>query len=182
VYGRRYGVAIFAKTIISSDYFFYWGKEEYLEIATEEYKLDADQYKSYVCLWADIKNINGHVYRYAVTHFPVTIKGESSVHQLEILKPFFEGLDTLQEFVLCGDFNAPRGKETFRRISEKYKDNIPLHYKTSIDQNLHRDKDQKIMFVVDGLFTTPLYSTENTKLIDGVSDHMAVVSTIKTLF
>ena len=178
IYGKRYGVGIFSKNIVDSGHFFYWGKEENTEVSIEEYVADREKFRSYVCVWADVKNNEGEIFRYAVTHFPVTTKGESSPHQLEILPSFFEGLDTLGNFVLCGDFNAPRGNETFTKIATKYKDNIPTHYKTSIDQNLHRDKDQKIMFVVDGLFTTEKYTTENVRLVDGVSDHMAVVATI----
>ena len=54
----------------------------------------------------------------------------------------------------CGDMNVPRGNETFNRLAEKYKDNIPLEYKTSIDQNLHRVKGLQVM--VDGLYYTHL--------------------------
>ena len=72
--------------------------------------------------------------------------------------------------------NAPRGNETFSRLEEKYKDNIPREYKTSIDQNLHKVKG--IQFMVDGLFTTPVYKASNVKLVDGISDHMAVVAEI----
>jgi hypothetical protein len=32
--------------------------------------------------------------------------------------------------------------------------------------------------MVDGLFTTPVYQTSNVKLVDGVSDHMAIVAEI----
>src|SRR3989344_53549 len=56
------------------------------------------------------------------------------------------------------------------------KDNIPAEYKTSIDQNLHRVKG--IQFMVDSLFTTPTYKASNVKLVDGGSDHMAIVSDI----
>jgi hypothetical protein len=72
--------------------------------------------------------------------------------------------------------NAPRGKESFSRLAKKYKDNIPPEYKTSIDQNLHKVKG--IQFMVDGLFTTPSYKASDVKLVDGVSDHMAVVAEI----
>ena len=43
--------------------------------------------------------------------------------------------------------------KTFNRLAEKYKDNIPLEYKTSIDQNLHRVKGLQVM--VDGLLLHP---------------------------
>jgi hypothetical protein len=34
------------------------------------------------------------------------------------------------------------------------------------------------MYVVDGLFTTPEYKATDVGLVDGVSDHMAIVATI----
>ena len=36
----------------------------------------------------------------------------------------------------------------------------------------------KALFMVDGLFTTPTYRALNVKLIDGISDHMAIVAEI----
>ena len=67
--------------------------------------------------------------------------------------------------------------EAFDRIARKYKDNIPKKYKTSLDQNLHRVKG--LQYMVDGLFTTPGYKASNVKLVDGVSDHVAIVADIE---
>jgi hypothetical protein len=44
---------------------------------------------------------------------------------------------------------------------------------------LHRVKG--IMFMVDGLFTTSKYNATNVKLVDGVSDHMAIVANIEKI-
>lgn len=174
--GKKFGNAIFSKNIIDSGYFFYWGLEENCRVSYEEYRQRREDLRSYVLMWVDIQDESGKTYRYVTTHFPVTKEGESTPHQLEILEPFFRKLDEFGEFVLCGDFNAPRGKETFTRLSKKYTDNIPDTYVTSIDQHLHRMKN--IQFMVDGLFTTPKYIASDVSLIDGVSDHMAIVATI----
>ena len=46
----------------------------------------------------------------------------------------------------------------------------------NIERNLHRYKGVQCM--VDVLFTTPSYKASNVKLVDGLSDHMAVVADI----
>jgi hypothetical protein len=135
-------------------------------------------------VWADIKSEGGEIFKIVNIHLPVTQHGATTPKQLEDLKSAFQKLDTLGDFVLCGDMNAPRIYETFKKISEKYRDNIPLEYKTSLDRNLHRIGKDKFVtegmdkYVVDGLFTTPLYETSNVRLMDSLSDHMAVVGEI----
>lgn len=184
--GKRFGVAIFTKNILDSGYVFYWGKEENTAMSFEEYffgeevkeyVIRREELRSNVLLWVDIQDVSGAVLRFASTHYPVSNQGESSAHQLEVLVPFFEKLEGLKDFVVCGDFNAPRGNETFRRIAEKYHDNIPEKYVTSLDQNLHRNKG--LMYMVDCLFSTPAYRVTDVSLVDGLSDHMAIVATVE---
>jgi endonuclease/exonuclease/phosphatase family metal-dependent hydrolase len=174
--GKHFGVAVFAKNILDSGYVFYWGKEESTALPFEEYYTRQEELRSYVLLWVDIQDASGAVLRFASTHYPISTQGESSAHQLEVIAPFLEKLDELKDFVVCGDFNAPRGNETFRRIAEKYHDNIPVKYVTSLDQNLHRVKG--LMFMVDCLFSTQAYHVTDVSLVDGLSDHMAIVATV----
>jgi exonuclease III len=176
IYDKRHGVAIFSKKIEDFGYFFYEGKEENIMKSFEEYLVSAEFHKNEVLVWAYIKDEKGAVYRFTTTHFPVTEKGESTPYQLEVADKLLAKLADIGEFVLCGDMNAPRGNETFSRFAKTYKDNIPLEYKTSLDQNLHRVKG--LQYMVDSLFTTPGYKAENVKLVDGVSDHMAIVADI----
>lgn len=178
--GLKQGVAIFSKNIVASGSIFYFGNQEEIE---KEFNPEIKN-NSEALVWADIKDSDGEVYRYLVVHLPVTFKGESSPLQLEALDGLFKKLDPLGEFVLCGDMNAPRGGETFTRLAKKYKDNIPPTYTTSIDKNLHRVGPEKFIpegmqyYMVDGLFTTHSYKASSIKLVDGLSDHMAVVGEI----
>lgn len=96
--------------------------------------------------------------------------------QQRLLPKLLETLGSFPELILAGDFNAPRGGEVFGTIAARYKDNIPPEYKTSIDGGLHRAG--KLEYMVDGLFTTPQYIASKVRLIDGVSDHMAIVAEI----
>jgi len=118
----------------------------------------------------------GATFRVATTHFTWSEKGEASDLQKEDLGKLFPLLEGLREFVLCGDFNAPRGRTTFDAIAAKYKDNIPLEYTTSIDGSMHRAGN--LPYMVDGLFTTPEYQASNVALNSGVSDHLAITATI----
>ncbi len=167
--GKRQGVAILAKNIVSSDFVFYEGSESNIDIST----------KNQVLLSAEVAALDGKKIRVCTTHVHVTNEGEATPYQLEIADLLLKTLEPMGELVLCGDMNAPRGRETFSRISSKYKDNIPAEYVTSIDQNLHRVRG--IMLMVDGLFTTPSISASNVRLVDGVSDHMAVIADISIL-
>jgi exonuclease III len=175
--GKRFGVGIFAKNIVGSGHIFYFGSEGNVDRPYEEYITDIENRENDVLLWADVKDDNGDVFRFTTTHPPVTKEGTVSVLQVAVIDKLLETLEKIPEFILCGDMNAPRGNATFDRIAKKYKDNIPLEYKTSIDQNLHKVKG--IQFVVDGLFTTPGYVAKDVKLVDGVSDHMAIVANIE---
>lgn len=177
--GRKQGVAIFAKDILESGSIFYAGKEENIFKSFAEYAGNEELQKNKALIWANTKNDKGEIFKFITTQLPVTKEGEVTPYQLEVIDSMLSKLNNLGEFVLCGDMNAPRGHESFRRIAEKYKDNIPEGYKTSIDQNLHRVKG--IQFMVDGLFTTPAYKALEVKLVDGISDHMAVVALINKI-
>lgn len=177
--GQKHGVAIFAKKILDAGNVFYFGNESNILKPFKEYLSDENNSKNAVLVWANIMGNDNKIYKIINTHLPVTKEGESTPYQLEVVDALLEELASFEDFVLCGDMNAPRGRESFSRLAKIYKDNIPLHYKTSIDQNLHRVKG--IMFMVDGLFTTKGYIASDVNLVEGVSDHMAVVAEIKAI-
>jgi hypothetical protein len=104
------------------------------------------------------------------------VKKEDEQNQMNDLGRLLDIFANLKDFVFSADLNAPRGLLVFDTIAKKYKDNIPKEYDTSIDQNLHRVKGLKLM--VDGLFSTSTYKASNVKLVDGLSDHMAIVAEI----
>jgi exonuclease III len=169
--GATEGVAIFSKKILKSETFLYvQGSKKVLE-QFEEYSIHVDR----GLLWAEIEHERS-VYKIATIHLPVTYLGDATPFQLVCIDIILRKLESLGEFALLGDTNAPRGKEAFARLARSYKDNIPPKYTTSLDQELHRVKG--LQHMVDGFFTTPGYRVENVKLVSGVSDHMAVVGDI----
>jgi endonuclease/exonuclease/phosphatase family metal-dependent hydrolase len=112
--------------------------------------------------------------RFATTHMLVTPRGSVTPEQTEALAALIKLLEMLNPDVLSGDFNAPRGRATFDKLASIYTDNIPPEYTSSIDPTLHRAAP--IDFVVDGLFTKPPFAAHNVRLIEGVSDHKAIIA------
>ena len=175
--GQKHGVAIFSKKILNSGFTYYNGLKENVTKPVGDFIGDKPLQENSVFLWVEVENDKGEKFKFITTHLPVTSKGETTDYQLEVVEKLLKELEKIPEFILCGDTNAPRGKEAFTLLSDKYKDNIPKEYQTSLDQNLHRVKG--LQYMVDGLFTTPDYKAENVKLVDGVSDHMAIIADIE---
>ncbi len=125
---------------------------------------------------------DGTIFKVCTTHFTWTPDGKPSEGQRRDMRALLALLASQDEFVLAGDFNAPRGGEIFSMLAEKYKDNVPVNYETSIDVNLHlagksRPEELKDK-MVDGLFSTPGYAVSDVELHAGVSDHMAITATV----
>ncbi len=133
---------------------------------------------NHVLLSCDIEK-DGGIWTIATTHFTWTKGGQPDAVQRKNLASMLRELKKLPDVVLCGDFNAPRGREIFDRLAKKYKDNIPSEITTTIDPILHRAPD--LQYVVDGLFTSEKYSVGDVRAEIGISDHKAIVGTVRIL-
>lgn len=140
--------------------------------ATTQSKHDTS---SYILLVCDVEK-EGKIFQVATTHFTWTPDGEADSYQRQDVQNMFTALEKLGELVLCGDFNAPRGKEIFSLLAERYRDNVPARYTTSIDGSLHRAGP--IPYMVDGIFSTPGYTVSGVEMVSGVSDHCALVAIV----
>jgi endonuclease/exonuclease/phosphatase family metal-dependent hydrolase len=118
-------------------------------------------------------------HRIVTTHFPWTEDGRASDFQRTALLAMLKETERLGDFVLCGDFNAPRGGEIFGRLAQRYRDNVPLSYTTSIDPNLHRAGP--LAFMVDGMFSTNGITVSDVTMHGGVSDHCALVGRVSSV-
>jgi endonuclease/exonuclease/phosphatase family metal-dependent hydrolase len=117
----------------------------------------------------------GDTYTIATTHFPWTDNARTSEFQRTTCEAFL-GLVGDRSLVLCGDFNAPRGKEIFSQLAGRWTDHIPPTYTSSIDPVLHRAGPLELM--VDGLFSTADYEVSAVALHQGDSDHCAVTAVV----
>ncbi|PIR59259.1 MAG: hypothetical protein COU69_01220 [Candidatus Pacebacteria bacterium CG10_big_fil_rev_8_21_14_0_10_56_10] len=126
-------------------------------------------------LWLTVEH-DGQDYTIATTHFTWSQWGDPTPKQFRDLDKMFDILADVPPHVLCGDFNAPRGRETWRRLAERYTDNIPPEVKTTLDGRFH--KAGQLELVVDGLFSQPEYQLSGVEVIAGLSDHQAVVADV----
>ncbi len=173
---KEIGTAIFANSFKERRSEYYFGSEDSLQKLQKAVNPLEERNNTFHPVLICEVVITGESYNIATTHFTWTPKGISTSYQLEDVEKLLSILKPYSDLVLCGDFNAPRGRETWARIAAQYKDNIPEEYKTSLDQKLHRQPGLQNM--VDGLFTTASYRAENVRLVHDVSDHMAVVADI----
>ncbi len=174
---KLFGVAILTNKEAVFDFSYIVGDEAHIPVFDFKNSLTERNIINTVLIWVDIQNSNGKSMRVATTHFTWTPDGSSTKYQLEDMQKLINVLDTkLGHFILTGDLNAPRGSESFSKLAEKYIDNIPEKYDSSLDPNLHRVRGLKHM--VDGLFSTKEYTISNVSLEEGASDHKAVIATI----
>jgi endonuclease/exonuclease/phosphatase family metal-dependent hydrolase len=182
----RRGIGIFTRhTMLSKNAYRYGGSKDADTVpdgTTFQTRYDTTCYSLALC---DIK-IEGVAYRIGTTHFPVTEHGTATDFQRNAMTNLLSILESKGELLLCGDFNAPRGGEIFAMLADKYRDNIPSQYKTSLDLKLHRavqaNQAHEIADkMVDGLFSTPKYAVSEVRLQDGVSDHCAIVASVTLL-
>lgn len=117
---------------------------------------------------------DGERFTVGTTHFTWTPDGEADDQQREEFLRLMALVP--EELVLCGDFNAPRGREIFSRFTERFADNLPQEVTSTIDPELHRKKG--LALVVDTIFSTPHYAVTDVRVVAGVSDHKAVLGTI----
>lgn len=167
----EWGIAILCKKqLLSVRYHSYFGDLSHVPL----YDNDDPNVGIRALLIGEVKDGDSYFF-FATTHFTWTNNGAVSDMQHEHMDLMLEILKPYTPLVLAGDFNAPRGKSVFARLSANYTDNIPKEVTTTIDQTLHRVPG--IQFVVDGMFTTPEIEVHETQVIGGVSDHQAILST-----
>jgi endonuclease/exonuclease/phosphatase family metal-dependent hydrolase len=131
----------------------------------------------------------GSEYTFATTHFTWSMEGQFTQEQAQAYSSMEEVLAKLSPHVLCGDFNSPRiwqdeqqaqyEQNVFGKLAAKYQDNIPQDVTTTIDGNLH--KAGNLQLTVDGLFSSPEYAVSQVRVVDGVSDHQALVATVEVI-
>lgn len=125
----------------------------------------------------------GSRYHLASTHFTLSERGKASDEQRADMRALLALLAPLDEVILCGDLNAPRGGEIFGELAQRYADAIPPRYETSLDVSLHRagttNAAELADKMVDGLFVSAAYLARDVQLVFGVSDHAAITAAIE---
>ena len=177
--GVRMGTALFSRLPLADcRTLYYYGTPEYFPSAKDPVPSDRHENFNGILLVARAQS-GEEFFTIGTTHFTWTPDGSTSEGQRKDIRSLLALLGQFPDIVFCGDFNAPRGREIWGILAERYRDNIPRKYETSIDQNLHAARG--IHYVVDGLFSTSEYRVSDVRLVDGVSDHCAIVGTVRRL-
>ena len=170
------GIGIFSQLPFKKRFAHYYTDPQGLENERNDTTTETKRKtQAYVLVGCDIEN-EGASFRILTTHFTWTPNGQPDDYQRIDLQAMLALLEPLGDFVLTGDFNAPRGGEIFTRLAERFTDTVPPHYTSSIDGTLHRAGP--LPYMVDGIFSTPTYSVSNVEMRCGVSDHCALVARI----
>lgn len=121
----------------------------------------------------------GQPYRIATTHFTWTPDGKINHEQKADFIRLQRLLARYPDYVLCGDFNAPRGGEMFDKFVAELNliDHLPANVTSTLDPQWHRLG--AIDLAVDTIFSTAHYQTLQTRVLSGVSDHKAVMALIE---
>lgn len=164
---KEFGVAVLSKYPFEASSEYYVGTQDSLPEAMP----GTPTQTNHVALITTITK-DDQPYRVINTHFTWTPDGQADDRQRTHLKNLLKILEKLNSFVLVGDFNAPRGREIFSKIAERYKDNLPAFVTTTLDKTYHRAGD--LQLVVDGIFSTSNYKVENVQIHEGLSDHKAL--------
>lgn len=122
--------------------------------------------------------LEGSTYTMANVHFTWTPDGEANDRQRADVQKLINILQPYPDVILCGDFNAPRGKEIFSTLSEHFTDNLPVEITSTLDSKLHRLQNRE-QLAVDTIFSTPEYAVSAVQVFEGISDHKALVASIE---
>lgn len=121
----------------------------------------------------------GRPYRIITTHFTWTPNGEISAAQEADFARMKSLLSQYSDYVLCGDFNAPRGREMFAKFVEELGviDHLPNSVRSTLDPMFH--KAAPLELVVDTVFSTREYRVLDIRTLEGISDHKGVLALVE---
>jgi endonuclease/exonuclease/phosphatase family metal-dependent hydrolase len=107
------------------------------------------------------------------THFMKSWDGKPDSFQRYRMQHLMHALAGHPSFVFCGDLNIPRGTELYQVLAARYHDNVPSDHTSSIDPVLHRVPGLRLM--IDYAWSTPEWRIPELQMVEGVSDHKALV-------
>lgn len=156
----------------SSSRFYYRRSENHLPVANGITAVDNRLLLTGKVKW------EGSDYTVATTHFTWTPNGEPNKEQWEDL-PKLKAIFSrwVRECIFVADTNSSRGGKIWAELAKIFTDNVPAHVTSTLDPNLHKKGD--LQLVIDGLFTTPEYKASRVRIVEGVSDHKALVGFVE---
>jgi endonuclease/exonuclease/phosphatase family metal-dependent hydrolase len=169
---RSWGVAVLTRVPVHRQTLAYYADDPRIRI----FKEPNDPRR--LVLMTEVEH-EGRFYRVGTTHFTWSMEGEATDDQRADFARLKQVLLPYPHYVLCGDFNSPRGREMFAKFTDELGllDHLPADVTTTIDPQLHYAGALEL--AVDTIFSTPEYRVSEVQVLEGVSDHKGILARIE---
>jgi endonuclease/exonuclease/phosphatase family metal-dependent hydrolase len=169
---RSWGVAVLTRVPVHRQTLAYYADDPRIRISKEP----NDPRR--LVLMTEIER-EGRFYRIGTTHFTWSMNGEATDDQRADFARLRQVLLPYPHYVLCGDFNSPRGREMFARFTGELGllDHLPADVTSTLDPTLHYAGPLEL--AVDTIFSTPEYRVTEVQVLEGLSDHKGILARIE---
>lgn len=169
---RSWGIAVLTRVPASRQSVSYYADDPRIRI----FKEPNDPRRLVVMTEVDHE---GRFYRIGTTHFTWSTNGTATDEQRADFARLKQVLLPYPHYVLCGDFNAPRGREMFARFTDELGliDHLPVDVTSTLDPKLHSVGNLEL--AVDTIFSTPEYRVTGVQVLEGLSDHKGILARIE---
>lgn len=178
-----FGVALFSREPITQSQYLYYAKPNnalgvFDRTSAETIRASSQRGVLFCELESGLK--------IATVHHTWTANGLEDAYQVEDTHALIHVLADKSRYILCGDFNIPRGVNScYQIITDSLNDCIPQTIASSMHIPLHRVRNNKeeatkvAGYMVDYIFRTPdAPQVANVQQFCGMSDHCAFVANI----
>ena len=167
---KTFGLAILSRVrVVNKGQYTYAGSPDHIPL----YKHGKPNSRRREIFFVDLSN----QFRVATTHFTWAPEGSLTDEQRRDITTLLQKAKFMGECLFIGDFNFPRPNEIYQQMLNIFRDNIPSFYKSSLDPNIHPE-GKKLQILIDYLFSTPSYQVKGVELIEGISDHKAIIARV----
>jgi endonuclease/exonuclease/phosphatase family metal-dependent hydrolase len=169
---RSWGVAVLTRVPVDNQTVGYYADDPRIRI----FKEPNDRRRMVVM--TELQH-EGRSYKIGTTHFTWSMGGETTEEQRADFERLKQVLQPYPDYVLCGDFNAPRGGELFAKFTDELGliDHLPPHVTTTIDPQFHYAGALEL--AVDTIFATPEYRVTEVEVLEGISDHKGILALVE---
>lgn len=169
---RSWGLAVLTRVPVHNQTVAYYADDPRIRIFKE--RNDPRRVVLMTELWHEGQN-----YKIGTTHFTWSKDGATTDEQRADFARLKQVLLPFPDYVLCGDFNAPRGGEMFALFTGELGllDHLPPNITTTIDPNLHYAGALEL--AVDTIFSTPEYRMTDVQVLEGISDHKGILGLVE---
>lgn len=169
---RSWGVAVLTRVPVQNQTVVYYADDPRIRI----FKQPNDARR--LVVMTELRH-EGRSYKIGTTHFTWSMDGETNEEQRADFARLKQVLLPYPDYVLCGDFNAPRGGELFAKFTDELGlvDHLPLHVTTTIDPKHHYAGALEL--AVDTIFSTREYQVTEVQVLEGISDHKGILARVE---